>query len=217
MLQAQEHLEAAYALTDEGGFAEALGACDAVIELEPRLAEAHNLRGIALEALAAYRAALRLDPALEEARANARELASELAPRYQLVTVATFRYPMEAHLRKARLQALGIPSFLADEHLITINWLYSNAVGGVKLQVRRRDAARARRILRTEPYDPSLRGVGPQRPDCGSFDVGLKKYALRWVFLSWLLTFIPSGSGFPLLFRKGKWACRKCRHAWKSV
>jgi predicted amidophosphoribosyltransferase len=45
-----------------------------------------------------------------------------------LVTVATFNYPLEAHLSRAKLESEGIKAFVADEHMINANWLYSIAV-----------------------------------------------------------------------------------------
>lgn len=60
-----------------------------------------------------------------------------------LVTIATFSFPHEARIAKARLDALGIPSFIADEHTINMQWLYSNALGGVRLQVPQAVAAEA--------------------------------------------------------------------------
>lgn len=51
------------------------------------------------------------------------------------VTIATFNMPYQAHLAQARLEAEGIPVFIRDEHTISINQLYSPALGGVKVQV----------------------------------------------------------------------------------
>jgi hypothetical protein len=64
-----------------------------------------------------------------------------------LVTIATFSFPHEAHIAKAKLDALGIPSFIADEHTINMQWLYSDAMGGVRLQVPREVAAEALEAL----------------------------------------------------------------------
>jgi tetratricopeptide (TPR) repeat protein len=78
--QAQQHLERAYAYTDAGELANVLAECDRAIEADPRSAEAHNLRGIALaemgrwgDAIAAYEEAVRLDAGFEEAAENLAE------------------------------------------------------------------------------------------------------------------------------------------------
>ncbi len=56
----------------------------------------------------------------------------------------------EAHIAMGRLAAEGIESWLADEHLVQTDWLYSIAVGGIKLNVADADAERALVILQTD-------------------------------------------------------------------
>jgi hypothetical protein len=53
----------------------------------------------------------------------------------------------EALMVKSILGSAGIESFLADENVISMNWLWSNALGGVKLQARKADAAVASKLL----------------------------------------------------------------------
>lgn len=64
-----------------------------------------------------------------------------------LVTVASFDFLPQAEIARGRLLAEGIECRLADEHLVQTDWLYSIAVGGIKLQVPARDAERALAIL----------------------------------------------------------------------
>ncbi len=59
------------------------------------------------------------------------------------VTVARYSLAAEAQLMKNLLEEEGIQAFLADDVLIAMDWLLSNAVGGVKLQVLESDAERA--------------------------------------------------------------------------
>ena len=61
-----------------------------------------------------------------------------------MVTIATYDFITDAEIARGRLQAEGIEAFLADQHLVQTDWLYSIAVGGIKLQV---EAARAEAIL----------------------------------------------------------------------
>lgn len=70
-----------------------------------------------------------------------------------LVTVATFDLMPDAHIALGRLQAEGIECWLADENLVQTDWLYSIAVGGIKLQVRQIDAERAREALSRDYSD----------------------------------------------------------------
>ncbi len=66
----------------------------------------------------------------------------------KLTTVATFGAAWEARLALARLAAEGIEASIADEN---VSHLYGGGVvGGIKLQVREDDAARAGEILAQE-------------------------------------------------------------------
>ena len=68
----------------------------------------------------------------------------------KFITVATFDFMPDAHIAMGRLQAEGIDCHLADENLVQTDWLYSIAVGGIKLQVNEGDEEIARRILDTD-------------------------------------------------------------------
>ena len=48
-------------------------------------------------------------------------------------TVSSFSQPFEAHRAKTRLEAEGGTCVVSDEYRIRVDWLLSNAVGGVKL------------------------------------------------------------------------------------
>lgn len=65
----------------------------------------------------------------------------------RLVTVASRTTSPEAHVIRAKLELEGIRAFVADELLILSRWDYSNAVGGVKVQVAEEDYTRALEIL----------------------------------------------------------------------
>ncbi len=64
-----------------------------------------------------------------------------------LITVISFTLPHDAHFAKAKLQSEGIEVFIKDEMTAHVNNFYSNAIGGVKLQVRSADVDNAQRIL----------------------------------------------------------------------
>jgi hypothetical protein len=65
----------------------------------------------------------------------------------RMVTIAQCNLPAEAHAMRVRLEAAGIPVFLADELTVAMDWLLSNAIGGVKVQVPERYVPRATRLL----------------------------------------------------------------------
>lgn len=75
-------------------------------------------------------------------------------------TVATFDNIVDAHIALGRLQAENLPAFLNDQHLVQTDWLYSIAVGGIKLQVEPQYAEQARRILATDYSREADEGAG---------------------------------------------------------
>lgn len=125
----------------------------------------------------------------------------------QRVTVATFDQAANAHLSKAQIEEEGIEAFIADENTVTMNWLFSNAVGGIKLQVNAADAEKAIEILRGRSAqiedDDDLRC-----PACGSRNVVYEAFSRKLFLLSFLLL------GAPLPFLRRRWHCRGCGHEW---
>jgi hypothetical protein len=77
----------------------------------------------------------------------------------RLVTVATFSTPWEAQIARSRLAADGLHALVADEHVIRMVAL-SNAIGGIQLKVREKDAAAAVEILRHLAPLPDIYLVG---------------------------------------------------------
>jgi len=63
-----------------------------------------------------------------------------------LTTIRAYSLPVNASIAKAKLETEGIEVFLADE-LAVGNTMYSYALGGVKVQVRAKDAERALGLL----------------------------------------------------------------------
>src|SRR3954454_18221483 len=74
-----------------------------------------------------------------------------LNPEYELtrlVTVETFSSPWEAQLARAALEAEGIDAVIADEHFLRLYGALTGTLGGVPLQLRPEDPARATDLLR---------------------------------------------------------------------
>lgn len=69
-----------------------------------------------------------------------------------LTTVISFSLPHDAHFAKAKLQSEGVEVFMKDEMTTSVNNFYSNAIGGVKLQVKGADVDAAHRILVESGY-----------------------------------------------------------------
>ena len=65
----------------------------------------------------------------------------------KLITITSYSEPIEAYIVKGRLEAEGIPAFIANEHHISLAWYLSHALGGVKIQVHMKDKNKAEEIL----------------------------------------------------------------------
>ncbi|MCF8275616.1 MAG: DUF2007 domain-containing protein [Flavobacteriales bacterium] len=66
----------------------------------------------------------------------------------EFVTIVSFTYPSELAIAKLKLEAEGIECRVLDELTVQSYNFVSNAVGGVKLQVRKSDFEKAGAILR---------------------------------------------------------------------
>jgi hypothetical protein len=63
------------------------------------------------------------------------------------ITIVSFTFPHEAYVITAKLESEGIRVNLKDELTTQVNNFYSNAIGGVKVQVSEDDYSKAREIL----------------------------------------------------------------------
>lgn len=70
----------------------------------------------------------------------------------ELVVIATFDHPEQAHVYRAHLEAEGIPAILFDEQMMTNNRLLTSALGGARLAVPESAAKRAHAFIE----DPEL-------------------------------------------------------------
>jgi hypothetical protein len=73
-----------------------------------------------------------------------------------LETIAQYREAHEAYLAKGALAAAGIEAVIRDEHVVGVNWLYSDAVGGVKLAVESDLVQQAADVLKPQTIDRGI-------------------------------------------------------------
>ncbi len=134
-----------------------------------------------------------------------------------LVTVARYRDLAEALLVQGKLESAGIESELTNAETIRTDWLLSNAIGGVGLQVNEDDLDAAQTLLgQSIPESISDEASGetydqPRCPRCSSLDV---QYGRRnnGVFISWIAL------GLPLpIFGKLRWECSACGAEWIDI
>jgi hypothetical protein len=124
-----------------------------------------------------------------------------------------FRDLPEAMLAKGTLESAGIECDLADDNMIRMDWMLSNAIGGIKLLVRKEDAAEAARLL-DQPIPERLHvpDVGefdqPTCPSCGSLDVSLNELHKGMSYGSLFMS-------FPLPIQRRGWNCHNCGNTWE--
>ena len=132
-------------------------------------------------------------------------------------TIATFSTPEEAHLFRMRLEAVEIPAFVFDENIVQLDWLYSNAIGGVRVQVNEEDMADAKGFVMADKGEQSNDGDNVVCPSCGSRDIAhedpLRRAAYALVLFTPLLMLL--GPFMLSSLRKREWQCRACSHAFK--
>lgn len=106
-----------------------------------------------------------------------------------LVTIRTFQNYFSAHISLTKLRNEGIECYLKDEFTVTVDPFLSNAVGGIKLVVKKKDEQEAVELLRL--FDEEYRSSAVC-PKCGSNSIELvpKRTTANMVtaILSWLFS-----------------------------
>lgn len=130
-----------------------------------------------------------------------------------LVTAGTFSFPHEAEIARSTLEAEGVVAYVADAHTINMQWLYSNAMGGVRVQVHLKDLKAAKEILSTDysSFVESEIGIEEQK-SCSKCGDLLEPYTKgkRPAYLVFLLF------GFPLFFYEHGFRCISCGNFTKT-
>lgn len=116
----------------------------------------------------------------------------------ELATVRKFRDLPEAMTAKSVLDSAGIPSLLRDENTVRMHWMWSNLLGGIRLQVRPEDVEDAdtllsQPVLETIELGEGERYLQPRCPRCQSLDISLAP-----------LLIVP----------RGYWLCYNCGEEW---
>ena len=133
----------------------------------------------------------------------------------RLEAVAAFSYLHEAEFARTSLKSEGIVTVIENENLIRLDWLYMNALGGLRLLVREEDAARAREILASPetaiaPADPAAATADDPAPPtdnclrCGSPETEAVETRRKIGHVLWLLT------GFPFVRPGRRRRCAAC-------
>ncbi len=130
--------------------------------------------------------------------------------------VKTYLYSHQAHLDIAKLSDEGIVAVIKDDNIVSINPIFAQAVGGIKILVDEKDYEKAAEILNINYYenlkDEFQEGkIEEQRKceKCGSINVFQKGSWLIGLFFL-LLMFIP------VTKKKSVFVCLDCGNQWKE-
>ena len=137
-----------------------------------------------------------------------------------LTTIMSFRDPWEAHMFRLRLEAEGILAMVSHEHHVWMNWPYSTALGGVKVQVPTITSEAARAVWSrcmagdySAELDREFGGLDVLRcPMCGSTHFRRRPPLNKIVLL--LASFFWCGVIFPL--RRSAYRCVECGANWSD-
>ena len=109
----------------------------------------------------------------------------------ETVTLKTFDNYFTANILLTKMQDAGIKCYLFDENTVTLDPILSSAIGGIKLVVKKDDAAEAIELLKE--YEKEYLSSVPC-PSCGANEIilvtkpGAKNYLtilFTWLFSSY--------------------------------
>ncbi len=140
---------------------------------------------------------------------------SQPEPEESITTLRRYRDQAEALLARSVLESAGIECLLLNENTIRNDWLWSNLLGGIRLQVAVSDLEAAEAVL-SQPIPAHIALAGeadyeqPQCPHCGSLDVGFNNFDAKVRATSILLLGFP----LPSPVQKDYWHCENCGTNW---
>ncbi|MEP6926699.1 MAG: hypothetical protein ABI834_03635 [Ginsengibacter sp.] len=107
----------------------------------------------------------------------------------ELIIVRTFNNYFSANILLSKLRDAGIQCYLKDEYTVTMDPLLTNAVGGIKLVINKKDSQEVFELLHHFDEDYRRNAVCPK---CGSHNIELipKRTAGNMItaILSWLFS-----------------------------
>ena len=134
----------------------------------------------------------------------------------EFVTVERYRDLSEAIVARGMLESAGIEVFLQNENTVRMDWVISNGIGGIRLQVDAANAAGALDLLEQPiPRSIALEGVEdfeqPHCPKCGSIDITNQAANFEPALVA------AVGFLLPLPVGRKIWICNNCRARWEDT
>ncbi len=151
-------------------------------------------------------------------------------PGCELIVLARYNDIPDAELARGELEANGIQSVIFDENTINAQWLYAQAMGGMRLMVRARDASTAAEILGLPPISAGelAQEAGETEeakcPKCGNGDVktgfftvyGTSFLGIIGILLFYILPAIMISEAILAAIPWG-YRCKACGHKWRKL
>jgi len=134
----------------------------------------------------------------------------------EFVTLRRYRDLTEAMVARSVLESAGIPAYLRDENLVRMDWLRSNFIGGIRLQVDA-DNAEAAADLLAQPIPQTIRfDEGPEfsQPHCAGCNSA--NIAMPGTCMGAPLDAREVAS-LPLPLNHDLWICMDCGAQWEEL
>lgn len=129
----------------------------------------------------------------------------------ELIILKTFDNAIEARIIMARLENEGIVCYLFDENIVTINPLFNQLVGGIKLKINSFDAETANQILLEIQNSPVTNEQNEiiVCPKCNSSElfIGFKSMKSLKGIISGIITIL---FGIFPIYYKSVYRCKVC-------
>lgn len=133
-------------------------------------------------------------------------------------TVASFETAPAAWIHRNYLAQNGLSAIVTDEHTVNVYWLYSSAIGGVKVQIPESEMSEYRQLVGSPPAEivdtklaDCLDSDLTNCPKCDSIEISIIKWPKRLIFLIWLVL------GFPIPIYAPILVCNECGFRQRSV
>lgn len=123
------------------------------------------------------------------------------------VPVQVYQNYIDAHIAKGQLEEAGISCWLKDEHTVTTNPIWTNAVGGIKLMVAESAQGEARQVLEQIAQEKRSRLVCAK---CGSHNIEYVSTPRK--ASNWLSAFVSFFFGDYAIAPDKVYHCFDCGH-----